>query len=157
MLAWHKRNQCAEEITDMRSDRDAKMILVADDDAEVRSYLGTVLRCQVYGVETAQDGLEVLSFLRSTEAPVSAVLLDLIMPRKDGMDTLQQIRTWSPDLPVIIVSGASSPGNVVEAMRNGATGFLEKPVNHEELRKALSKALEKSPDPVPSSREKGFK
>ena len=126
----------------MRSEADGKTILVSDDEVEVRSYLETALRCQGYTVETAQDGEEVLSCLQG-QSDISAVLLDLIMPRKGGLETLRQIRSLNRDLPVIVVSGAGSPLNVVEAMRNGATDFLGKPINHEELRKAIKKALDK--------------
>jgi two-component system response regulator AtoC len=83
--------------------------------------------------------------------PISAILLDIIMPRKDGFDTLREIRRIDKDLPVIIISGASSPLNVVEAMKTGATDFLAKPVNHEDLRKTIKRALDKrtgsSPEP----------
>ena len=126
----------------MRVESDSKTILVSDDEAEVRNYLETALRCQGYAVETAQDGEEVLSCLHG-QPHISAVLLDLIMPRQGGIETLRQIRSMNKDLPVIVVSGAGSPLNVVEAMRNGATDFLGKPINHDELRKALKKALDK--------------
>jgi two-component system, NtrC family, response regulator AtoC len=126
----------------MRSETDSKTILISDDEAEVRSYLETALRCQGYAVETAQDGEEVLSCLHG-QPDISAVLLDLIMPRQGGLETLRQIRSINKDLPVIVVSGAGSPLNVVEAMRSGATDFLGKPINHEDLRKTLKKALER--------------
>lgn len=133
----------------MRLNGEEKTILVGDDEAEVRSYLEMAMRCQGYAVETAQDGEEVLSCLQN-QSNISAVLLDVIMPRKDGMDTLRQIRSFNKDLPVIVISGAGSPLNVVEAMRNGATDFLGKPINHDELRKAIQKALEKEPEPDPA-------
>lgn len=119
-------------------------ILVGEDDLEVRSYLAMALRCLGYGVELAEDGEEVLSYLRSSRADVNAVLLDVIMPNRDGIDTLNQIRSIAPGLPVIMISGAPSALNVVTAMKGGATDFLCKPVAHEDLGKALNKALEMS-------------
>ena len=59
---------------------------------------------------------------------IAAVLLDLMMPNRDGIDTLHEIRRIDPNLPVIIVSGAASTLNVVTAMKTGATDFLCKPV-----------------------------
>src|SRR6266849_3770199 len=118
-------------------------ILLGDDELEVRNYLEMALNCQGYSVEVAQDGDEVLGYLQDSEAPVSAVLLDIIMPRKDGMETLRQIRRMDKHLPVIMISGASSPLNVVEAMNSGATDFLGKPVAPEELENALKSALVK--------------
>src|SRR5262249_8490964 len=116
------------------------------------------LKCLGFGVEVAQDGDEVLDCLRSAQKPISAVLLDIIMPQRDGLDTLREIRRFDSELPVIMISGASSTLNVVAAMKIGATDFLGKPVEHEELQTALQKALantvltEYPPPPVKSLR-----
>jgi two-component system response regulator AtoC len=99
------------------------------------------LKCLGYVVETAEDGEEAIECLQAGNSRISAVLLDLIMPRKDGLDTLREIRRNDSHLPVIMVSGACSTLHVVEAMKLGATDFLGKPVSHDELRKALNKAL----------------
>jgi two-component system response regulator AtoC len=122
-------------------------ILVGEDELEVRAYLEMALKCLGYSVELAQDGDEVLSYLETSASKVSAVLLDIIMARRDGIETLKEIRRISPDMPVIIVSGASSTFNVVTAMKCGATDFLCKPVAHEDLRKAINHALERRPMP----------
>jgi two-component system response regulator AtoC len=126
--------------------KSGKSILLADDDPEVRSYLEMALRCQGYTVNMADDGEEALEMLQENP-DISAVLLDIVMPRRDGLDTLREIRRTSPSIPVIMVSGASSALNVVEAMKNGATDFLAKPVNHGDLRKVLRTALEPKPSP----------
>jgi two-component system response regulator AtoC len=117
-------------------------ILVGEDELEVRAYLEMALKCLGYGVEVAQDGDEVMECLRAAPEEVSAVLLDLMMPQRDGMEVLREIRRIDPELPVIIISGAASTLNVVTAMKGGATDFLCKPVAHEELQKALLRALE---------------
>lgn len=118
-------------------------ILVGEDEPEVRGYFAMALKCLGYRAEIAEDGEEVLSCLRNKgENQISAVLLDISMPRRDGIDTLREIRQNYHDLPVIMVSDASCTTNVVEAMRCGATDFLGKPVIHEDLRNALSRALE---------------
>jgi two-component system response regulator AtoC len=101
------------------------------------------LKCLGYSVELAQDGDEVLSYLRSARSEIDAVLLDIMMPNRDGLDTLREIREVDPHLPVIMVSGASSTLNVVSAMKSGATDFLCKPVAHDDLRKAIARALER--------------
>src|SRR5262245_60806669 len=126
-------------------------ILLGEDELEVRSYLEMALRCQGYSVEMAQDGEEVLSCLQSNSGTISAVLLDLILPRKDGFETLKEIRRFDKDLPIIIVSGASTPLNVVEAMKNGATDFLPKPISPEDLRLAIKTALEKRTAALPAA------
>ena len=116
-------------------------ILLGDDDLEVRGYLEMALRCQGHSVEVAEDGEEVLSSLQGSKVPVSAVLLDMVMPRKDGLETLREIRRMDRRIPVIMISGASAPDHAAEAIKLGATDFLSKPVSHEDLRIALDRAL----------------
>jgi two-component system response regulator AtoC len=126
----------------MQDIKRGRTILVAEDELEVRGYLETALKCLGYSVELAQDGNEVLECLESSRTEFAAVLLDIMMPNRDGIDTLREIRRTDPNLPVIVVSGAASPLNIVTAMKNGGTDFLCKPVAHEDLRKAISRALE---------------
>ncbi|MBZ5582675.1 MAG: sigma-54 dependent transcriptional regulator [Acidobacteriia bacterium] len=117
-------------------------ILVGEDDPEVRHYLEIALKCQGYSVSLAEDGEEVLERLRANDPPVSAVLLDIFMPRRDGFETLREIRRMHSDVPVIMISGTSEPSKVVEAVKKGAQAFLGKPVNPTDLRNALKAALE---------------
>jgi two-component system response regulator AtoC len=117
-------------------------ILVGEDEPEVLSYLETALKCMGYSVESAQDGDEVLACLRSGGSEIAAVLLDIVMLNRDGLDTLREIRNLDRQLPVIMLSGASSTLNVVTAMKRGATDFLAKPVAHEDLREVIRRAIE---------------
>src|ERR1700694_4484096 len=100
------------------NNKNARTILVGEDELEVRGYLEMALKCLGYSVELAQDGDEVLSCLQSSRSSISAILLDVMMPNRDGIDTLRGIRRIDPTLPVIIVSGASSTLNVVTAMKS---------------------------------------
>jgi two-component system, NtrC family, response regulator AtoC len=116
-------------------------ILVADDEVEIRDLIEAGLRCRGYKIDGAADGEEALTYLRAGK-PLAAVLLDILMPRKNGIDTLREIRACNTELPVIMLSGASSTKNVVEAMRIGATDFIPKPVIVEDLRRAIKAALD---------------
>ena len=129
--------------------KNGRTILVGEDELEVRGYLEMALKCLGYSVELAEDGDEVIACLESSRSEIAAVLLDIVMPNRDGLDTLAAIRAFNAHLPVIIVSGAPSTLNVVTAMKSGATDFLCKPVAHEDLRKALSRALDVEPIPTP--------
>ena len=124
------------------STANGRTILLAEDDLEVCDYLETALSFQGYSVEVAHDGEEVLTCLRDRQAPVSAVVMDVIMPNRDGIEALKEIRRFDRDVPVIMMSGASSPLNVVEAMKSGANDFIPKPLNPDDLRKALKSVLE---------------
>jgi two-component system response regulator AtoC len=120
-----------------------RTVLVVEDDPEVRNYLEMALRCQGYQVETAEDGEEALARLDNGGGQrISVVLLDILMPRKEGLEVLREIRVSRPNLPVIMLSGLSSPLKVVEAMKSGASDFLAKPVSHEDLDQAIRKALQ---------------
>jgi two-component system response regulator AtoC len=131
-------------------------VLVADDDPEVRSFLSHALQCQKYSVEAVHDGEEALNALAETKGAYSAVLLDLLMPRRGGLETLRMIRRDFQTLPVIMISAASSVENVATAMKSGATDFLGKPFSHEDLNRVLNAALqpgepalEAAEDPAP--------
>jgi two-component system response regulator AtoC len=112
-------------------------ILVADDDPEVLNYLETALLCHKFPVLAARDGGEALALLEEHKGLVSTVVLDSMMPRQDGIETLHTIRRRYPDLPVVMISGASDPERIVEAMRAGAQEYLTKPVDHEKLLAAV--------------------
>jgi two-component system response regulator AtoC len=125
----------------MPSEISRQTILVGEDESVVRGFLDMTLRSQGYNVEMAGDGNEVLARLREP-LPVDAVLLDVMMPSRDGLETLREIRRLDSNLPVIMLSCLSTPVTVVEAMKVGASDFLAKPVTHEHLRLALKKVLE---------------
>jgi two-component system response regulator AtoC len=116
-------------------------ILLAEDDREVRDCIQLMLQCQGFQVKAAGDGEELLGYFRGGLKP-AAIVLDIMMPNLDGFETLREIRAVNETVPVVMLSGLSTPLNVVSAMKCGATDFLAKPVNHEDLRRVLSLALE---------------
>ena len=121
--------------------KNGNTILLGEDDLEVRSYLETALKCQGYSVEAFQDGDEVLSALQGGSGPFSAIILDVVLPRKDGNEVLQEIRRFDTVTPVIMVAATASPVTVVEAMKSGASDFLVKPIQPEDLRRSLKTAF----------------
>ncbi len=135
-------------------------ILLAEDDREVRDCIQLMLQVQGFQVKTAGDGEELLGYFRGGPAP-AAVVLDIMMPNLDGFETLREIRAVNENIPVVMLSGLSTPLNVVNAMKCGATDFLAKPVNHEDLRRVLSHALEARSEngtaaAIPTSKEMFF-
>jgi two-component system response regulator AtoC len=129
----------------MSGSKDSHTILVGEDDIEVRGYLETALKCQGHTVEVSQDGEEVLSALENRSVPISAIILDVALPRKDGIEALQEIRRFDEVTPIIMIAGAASPLDIVAAMKKGASDFLVKPINPEDLRRALGMALANRP------------
>lgn len=132
-----------------------KAILLADDEVEIREYIKTALHCRGYAVQTVPDGEEALECLRRGDEKFSLVLLDVLMPRKNGLETLRYIRQYDHELPVIMLSCASSAMTVVEAMKSGAVDFLSKPISHEDLGNAVERVLAEhvraAPLPIPSA------
>jgi two-component system response regulator AtoC len=118
-----------------------RTVLIVEDEPDARQYFETVVRCLGYSVEMAEDGEEALSCLEGNRG-IALVLLDVRMPRRDGLETLREMRSTGCNQPVIMLSGASSTINVVQAMKAGATDFLAKPISHEDLKKAIGNVLD---------------
>jgi two-component system response regulator AtoC len=116
-------------------------ILVVEDEPEVRDYLGLALKQQGYAAEFAEDGEEAINFLTQRGSDIGLMLLDIIMPRKDGLDTLQEVRQFSPRLPIVMLSGSCSPPHIIQAMKGGADDFLQKPIGFEELGNTIERVL----------------
>jgi two-component system response regulator AtoC len=115
-------------------------VLVIDDDPGVREYLEAVVSRQGYDVVAVASGEE---SLRSLErARPDLVTLDVVLEGMDGLETLRQLKKRLPDVPVIMLSGHGQARTIVEAMRLGASDFLRKPFEVEELELAFQKALE---------------
>jgi DNA-binding NtrC family response regulator len=116
-------------------------ILVADDEPNLRRVLSAILVREGYEVVQASDGEEALALLDPT---TSAVITDLRMPRRDGMDVLRQVVTEHPDVPVIIITAHGSVDSAVEAVKLGAFDYIEKPFEQEEIRRVVAKAVKQS-------------
>jgi two-component system response regulator AtoC len=116
-------------------------VLVIDDDPGLRDYLEALASSRGYRVYTAASGEDALRSLDQTRPDL--VTLDLVLPGMDGLETLRRLKERLPDLPVVMLSGHGQARNIVEAMKLGATDFLRKPFEVEELDVAFQKALEK--------------
>jgi two-component system, NtrC family, response regulator AtoC len=111
-------------------------VVVGDDSLDDRSYLETLLESQGYRVKLAENGEEVLQCLEH-EGPVSLVLLDLLVPRGGGLETLREVRKRHNGLPVILMSDVPVPVSVRETIRSQKAGYLEKPILPEHLGGAI--------------------
>jgi two-component system response regulator AtoC len=116
-------------------------MLVIDDDPGLRDYLEALASSRGYQVFTAGTGEEAVKSLDQTRPDL--ITLDLVLPGMDGLETLRQIKERLADVPVVMLSGHGQARNIVEAMKLGASDFLRKPFEVEELEVAFQKALEK--------------
>jgi two-component system response regulator AtoC len=117
-------------------------ILVVDDDDSIRRYIAKLLTQNGYDVSTVSNGKDAVNDLR-TGAEVSLVILDILMPEMDGLETLAEVRKFSSDIPVLMLSALGQTNIIVKAMKAGATDYLVKPFEEEELELAITKSLEK--------------
>ncbi len=114
-------------------------ILLVDDDRAHRTMLKVNLQEEGYHVEELSDGDEVLSYLKQRE--VDLVLLDMKMARMDGLETLALLLQAGYSLPVIVLTAFSSIESAVDAMKKGAFDYISKPVDIEELKLLINRAL----------------
>src|SRR5271169_2635588 len=118
----------------------ANNILLVDDEPGMLRYIRTLLEVDDYKVETATTGEEAVQRVEKGLRP-DLVLLDLLMPGIDGLQTLEQIRTLQPGVKVVILSCVGDTRKVVQAMRLGAYDYLTKPFQKAELDAVLSQCL----------------
>jgi FixJ family two-component response regulator len=115
-------------------------IFVVDDDPAVRETLSIVLSAGGYEVICFADGAALLSVARN-RAP-SAILLDVHIPGKSGLDILRELRGEDYPAPIFIISGQGDITMAVSAIKNGALDFIEKPFRGNEIVMRLNEAIE---------------
>ena len=123
-------------------------VLVVDDEPQIRRALRTALGGHGYEVELAEDGAIALDAL-ALRLP-DLVLLDLAMPRVDGLEVVRQTREWSK-VPIIVLSARGEERDKVLALDLGADDYLTKPFGMEELLARVRAALRRTGAPVASS------
>ncbi len=120
-----------------------KHLLVIDDDKSFRSYLKTLLQSIGYRVTTFASGEEAIEAVQEGMSP-SLIILDIIMEGMGGIDVLKKLRELDDEIPVIMLTGVDQTQIIVEAMRLGASDYLVKPFEVEELEIALRNVFEKA-------------
>lgn len=116
-----------------------KYILAVDDEPSMLRLLEISLRQAGYQPLTAKDGREALDIISTQK--IDCVVSDLHMPRMDGLQLLKTIRQENADLPVIIVTAQGEIKSAIEAMKNGASDYILRPFDLEELEVAIKRAL----------------
>src|SRR5437016_7871285 len=117
-------------------------ILVVDDEPSIRKYLQTLLEVDGFDVETVGSGKEVLARVSDGERP-DLIILDVLMPEMNGIDTLRELLQLDRGLNIIMLSCSNEVGTVVEAIRLGAHDYLTKPFEKSELDAAMLKSRQK--------------
>jgi DNA-binding NtrC family response regulator len=126
-----------------------RTVLVVDDDEVVRSELTRILAREGLRYLTASSRGQAVKLIRGSSRP-DAILLDVKPTDLDGLETLRRIREIDPEVPVLVISHADDRGCVVEAMREGAQGYLVKPIDEEDLVRSLRETLAMRKSAAPS-------
>ena len=117
-------------------------ILIVDDEQSIRRTLREILEFEQYEVEEAADGMECLVKLKRTKYDV--LIMDIKMPKMDGMEALERVRILAPDTPVLMISGHANIDTAVETVKKGAFDFISKPPDLNRLLITVRNAMDKS-------------
>ena len=110
---------------------DAPRVLVVDDEAMLADLLSQALRHEGWETATAKDGLDALA--KATSFQPDVVILDVQMPRMDGLETLERLRARDPELPVLFLTARDAVADRVQGLRAGADDYVTKPFRLAEL------------------------
>ena len=127
--------------TNPASVRQRRIVLVVDDAEVIRTYLKNLLPLKGYEVILAEDGAKAVEMLQGGATP-DVIVLDVMMPGMDGIETLRKIKGSKPKIPVIMLSVVGKASTIVDAINLGAADYINKPFEEEELEIALQKVLE---------------
>jgi two-component system response regulator HydG len=119
---------------------EAPSVLVVDDDTAHRTMLQTLMTGWGYTIHEADDGSTAVE--RVHERPFDLVLMDIRMIKVSGLEALRQVKAFNPAIPVIIMTAYSSVETAVEALKNGAYDYLTKPLDFDELRLTMERAMD---------------
>ncbi len=117
-------------------------ILVVDDEASIRKTLREILEFEKYDVDEAIDGLDCMVKLKKGKYDV--VIMDIKMPKMDGMEALERVQLLASDTPVIMISGHANIDTAVEAVKKGAFDFISKPPDLNRMLITVRNAMDKS-------------
>src|SRR6185295_1195368 len=123
--------------------KDKAKILLVDDEPGMLRYIRTLLEVDDHKVETATTGEEAIEKMQKGLKP-DMILLDLLMPGIDGLQTLEQLRQIQPGVKVVMLSCVSDTRKVVQAIRLGAQDYITKPFQKAELDAVIDLCLGKN-------------
>lgn len=117
-------------------------ILIIDDEEKIRSILAMVLRDDGYDVSTAKDGIEGIEITRAFNPHVAIV--DLQMPKMDGIETCARLKEILPDIVTIILTAHGSIPSAVKAIKQGVYDYLPKPYDNDRMLTVVKNAMDVS-------------
>jgi two-component system, chemotaxis family, chemotaxis protein CheY len=119
------------------------LVLVVDDDADVRKIVSSGLKKSGYGILEAKDGQEAIDVINSGENPieVDVIICDIRMPKINGVEAIKYFHDQYPTCPVIVLTGFPDFELSTSLYKQGVVNYLVKPVEREKLAAAVEKAM----------------
>lgn len=139
MMEFTKQNQPSSQSNSKSISEKAGNILVIDDELGPRESIRMVFK-DTHNVFLAEDGFKGIEILKKED--IDVIILDLKMPKINGIETLKKIREIDKDVPVIILTGYGDVDTAKKAIHYGTMEFLSKPFNVEDIIKIVNKAIE---------------
>ena len=130
-----------ERIVELKKRAFVPALLLADDEDRIRERLAREMEKEGWKVFPAADGEEAINIFKETK--IDIVILDIKMPKKDGLQALHEMRGMSDDFEAIILTGHGDENTAIQALRVGAINFLRKPIDLEQMILAVEKGIEK--------------
>jgi DNA-binding NtrC family response regulator len=149
-LRWRTLKHARYLETSSSDDRDGQFalqsslmpyVLIVDDEASIRDFLTRWLQAWGYSVKTASDADQAITVM--SEDPASIMLCDVMMPGRDGLALLTEVRQRWPKTAVIMATGMQDLQTVIRSRADGAVDYVTKPFGREPLQQALRRAEER--------------
>jgi two-component system alkaline phosphatase synthesis response regulator PhoP len=121
----------------------SRRVLLVEDEEGLRIFLGDSLRSEGYAVECASDGEEGLQ--KATGLSIDLIILDIMLPRRDGFEVCQALRAAGRDTPILMLTARSRPEDAVKGLKIGADDYVTKPFNMGELMARVAALLRRAP------------
>jgi DNA-binding NtrC family response regulator len=118
-------------------------ILVVDDDAIVIKSCRRILEAEGFEVTTVPGADEALEKIKAYDFDL--LLMDVKMPKRDGMFLMREIKKNWPDIPIIVMSGYPTPETIADVLKLGAIQFIPKPFRPDEFMQSIRKVIQKMP------------
>ncbi len=116
-------------------------ILIVDDDRAICDYMKTLLERDGYQVESISDSTGVIAELKKNDYHL--VILDLMMPKRDGIEVLREVRKQDKDMAVVIFTGYPNLDTAVASMKLDAVDYIKKPFNVDEFRAVIARVMKR--------------
>lgn len=138
-----KTEETTDIVTELKVKGGRETILLVDDEKVLRSLGQEILIENGYTVLLASNGIEAIQLYKKQEGNINLVILDMIMPKMDGLETYKRLKEINPSLKILITSGYSHDSQKYKEFLNGIDGFLKKPYKIDTLTKEVRAILDR--------------